>query len=69
MIRLPESWSAAMRAQRASVTFSSRNLHTWTDYSGVDPEVNGFGQGDIERTDFLSVPQSRRFIWTLNLTF
>lgn len=66
---LPESWSAAMRAQRASVTFSGRNLHTWTDYSGVDPEVNGFGQGDIERTDFLSVPQSRRFIWTLNLTF
>ena len=66
---LPQSWAAAMRAERASFTFSSRNLYTWTDYSGVDPEVNGFGQGDIERTDFLSVPQSRRFIWTLNLTF
>jgi TonB-dependent starch-binding outer membrane protein SusC len=66
---LPQSWAAAMRAQRASFTFSGRNLQTWTDYNGIDPEVNGFGQGDIERTDFLSVPQSRRFISTLNLTF
>ncbi|HET6342466.1 MAG TPA: SusC/RagA family TonB-linked outer membrane protein [Gemmatimonadota bacterium] len=66
---LPQTWAAAMRAERASVTFSGRNLQTWTDYNGIDPEVNGFGQGDIERTDFLSVPQSRRFITTLNLTF
>ncbi len=66
---LPESWAAAMRAQRASITVSGRNMYTWTDYNGIDPEVNGFGQGDIERTDFLSVPQARRFITTLNLTF
>ena len=66
---LPAMWAAAMRAERASVVFSGRNLQTWTDYNGIDPEVNGFGQGDIERTDFLSVPQSRRFIATLNLTF
>lgn len=66
---LPQMWAAAMRAERASFTFSARNLYTWTDYDGIDPEVNGFGQGDIERTDFLSVPQSRRFIATLNLTF
>jgi outer membrane receptor protein involved in Fe transport len=68
-VGLPSSWMRPLRAERATVTFSGRNLYTWTDYSGVDPEVNGFGQTDISRTDFLSVPQSRRFITTLNLTF
>ena len=34
----------------ANLTFSVRNLHVWTKYTGVDPEAN-YGSGD-EQTDF-----------------
>ncbi|MGH7558162.1 MAG: hypothetical protein ACREMD_10395 [Gemmatimonadota bacterium] len=66
---LPETWASAFRAQRASITISGRNLKTWTDYSGVDPEVNGAGQSDLVVTDFFTVPQPRRIVTSLNLTF
>ncbi len=66
---LPTSWSQAFRASSASVTVGGRNLHTWTDYSGVDPEVNVFGQPGLSRSDFLTVPQARRFLMSLNLNF
>ncbi|MGH7564505.1 MAG: SusC/RagA family TonB-linked outer membrane protein [Gemmatimonadota bacterium] len=66
---LPEAWATALRAQRASVTISARNLKTWTDYFGVDPEVNGSGQNDLVVTDFFTVPQARRITTSLHLTF
>ncbi|HUP01341.1 MAG TPA: SusC/RagA family TonB-linked outer membrane protein [Gemmatimonadota bacterium] len=66
---LPNAWAGAIRAARASLTLAGRNLATWTDYSGVDPEVNFTGQDDLARADFLSVPQARRFVATLNLTY
>lgn len=65
---LPDVWVAPLGAQRASITVAGRNLASWTDYSGVDPEVDAFGQGSLERADFLTVPQSRRIVATLNLT-
>ncbi len=66
---LPKSWSQAFRASSSSVTVGGRNLYTWTDYSGVDPEVNVFGQPGLSRSDFLTVPQARRFLLSLNLNF
>ncbi|MGH7573234.1 MAG: hypothetical protein ACREMK_15535, partial [Gemmatimonadota bacterium] len=66
---LPTTWAAAFRARRANITISGRNLKTWTDYSGVDPEVNGSGQNDLVVTDFFTVPQARRITTSLNLTF
>lgn len=68
-VTLPRDWANRLRARRASLTFAGRNLATWTDYSGVDPEVNVFGQAQFARGDFLSAPQSRLFLTTLNLTF
>lgn len=65
---LPREWTQGF-AQRASITVSGRNLATWTDYSGVDPEVNVFGQASISRGDFFSVPQSRLLLTTVNFTF
>ncbi|MFQ5538709.1 MAG: SusC/RagA family TonB-linked outer membrane protein, partial [Gemmatimonadota bacterium] len=32
-----------LRVRRASVTIKGRNLKTWTDYSGMDPEINWSG--------------------------
>jgi TonB-dependent starch-binding outer membrane protein SusC len=52
-----------------SVTMAGRNLHTWTDYSGVDPEVNIQGDADFIRADYMSVPPTRRWVATVNVNF
>jgi hypothetical protein len=66
---LPPSLAQMLRVGRAVVTGSGRNLKTWTDYSGVDPEVNVFGAANIVSSDFLSVPPARRFLLTLDLSW
>jgi hypothetical protein len=44
-------------ARSASLGVSVRNLHTWTDFMGFDPESD----------QFLTVPQDRR--WTIRFNF
>jgi len=39
--QIPEAWARRARLSRASFTLAGRNLHTWTDYNGADPEVRG----------------------------
>jgi TonB-linked SusC/RagA family outer membrane protein len=65
----PDGWARAMRASRVSLTLSGRNLWTITDYSGVDPEVNAFGQDNFSTSDFESQPQVRYWTARLNLSF
>jgi TonB-linked SusC/RagA family outer membrane protein len=70
----PDRIARMLGASRASVTLSGRNLWTIDDYSGIDPEVNGFGQGreggsNFAATDFFSQPQTRHWVARLNLGF
>jgi TonB-linked SusC/RagA family outer membrane protein len=39
-ITLPNSVASKIRARDAQLVFSARNLHTWTKYTGTDPEAN-----------------------------
>jgi hypothetical protein len=48
-----------LRAQAATLTVSMRNIQTWTDFSGFDPET----------TQFLTAPADRRWITRFNITF
>ncbi len=57
------------RAQRATLTVGGRNLGLWTNYLGADPEMISAAGASFSRTDFLTVPQSRRLIARVNLTF
>jgi TonB-dependent starch-binding outer membrane protein SusC len=57
------------RAERATVTLGARNLALWSDYLGPDPEMISAASASFGRTDFLTVPQSRRLIARVNLTF
>ncbi len=69
---LPDAWARAFRAQHASVSVSGRNLHTWTNYTGVDPELNQLGQASSNGfgvRDFLTQPPVRTFIVRANFTF
>jgi hypothetical protein len=42
----PETWATRMGVTRLSLTVTGRNLATWSDYTGPDPEVNSFGVGN-----------------------
>ena len=52
------------------VYFTGNNLFTITNYSGYDPEVNSFGTDPMARgIDAGGYPQSRSYIFGVNLTF
>ncbi|HVF40112.1 MAG TPA: SusC/RagA family TonB-linked outer membrane protein [Gemmatimonadaceae bacterium] len=69
----PMSWGVgrAFRAERISITLAARNLKTWTNYSGIDPEsayFEGGGGNDIQ-TDFQTAPPPRYYTLRVNLGF
>jgi len=68
-IDAPPSWVRVARAQAATFTFSGRNLAVWSDYGGVDPEVNSYGGRNFVRVDAYAMPMMRRFTAAVNLTF
>ena len=57
----PSSWARAMKASELSLTISGRNLATWTDYSGFDPEINFNGTSNFSTAEFLTQPQVRYY--------
>ena len=52
-----------------SFTVTGRNLVTWTNYTGVDPELNTAGQANFSTADFLTQPPVRYFTARVNLSF
>jgi hypothetical protein len=47
---------------------AGRNLATWTDYSGYDPETNLSGAvGNVRGHDYFNMPQTRSFIVSMTL--
>jgi hypothetical protein len=67
--RLPGSWIQSVYARDVTLTLAGRNLFTWTDYSGFDPEVNGSAQADFETEDNTTLPSFRTFVVRLDVTF
>ena len=53
-----------------SIRLAGRNLHTWTDYTGLDPEVNLFSASTVARgVEFATTPIPRTFSLALDLNF
>jgi TonB-dependent starch-binding outer membrane protein SusC len=58
------------KAQSARIELTGRNLKTWTDYTGLDPEVSNFSNGALGRIqDVTPYPPSRTFYLSINATF
>jgi len=54
----------------ASITVAGRDLHTWTDYAGIDPEVNSNNAATSSATaDQAVTPPLSRFIVSFTLKF
>jgi hypothetical protein len=66
---LPSAWAQRFFATGASFTVAGHNLLQWTDYSGIDPETNTYGNRNFIRGDAYAAPMMRRFSTSLNLTF
>ena len=58
---LPSRLAASIRADNARIYVSGRNLHTWTDYSGYNPDVNSSGANanTVMGVDYYAYPLSR----------
>lgn len=60
---------------RAGITrlqpyFTANNLLTWTKYSGMDPEVNQWGNsGAVQGIDWGTYPHSKSFVFGINVDF
>jgi len=68
---LPTSFLSDLKINKLRIFVTGRNLHIWTNYSGVDPEVSWggptrqLGQG----ADFGGYPNQRTFLVGLNVNF
>ncbi|MEX2110808.1 MAG: SusC/RagA family TonB-linked outer membrane protein [Gemmatimonadaceae bacterium] len=67
---LPPGLVSRFGAEGASLRLAGRNLKTWTDYSGLDPETNSFSASTVSRgVDFATTPLPRQFIVGLSFNY
>ena len=63
-------WLQSIGASQLQLELVGRNLVTWTDYTGYDPEVNMFGLSTVERgTDFAVYPNPRTVGFGIRLVY
>jgi TonB-linked SusC/RagA family outer membrane protein len=60
-------WVRTIGFNSFDVTVSGRNLKTWTDYGGIDPESNLNGQTTGRGLEYFNHPQTRSFVFALSL--
>ncbi|MCD8387204.1 MAG: TonB-dependent receptor [Bacteroidales bacterium] len=64
------NWMKRAGISKIQPYVTATNLLTWTKYSGYDPEVNQYGDsGAVQGIDYGTYPQSRSFIFGLNIEF
>ena len=66
---VPKQYLTRSGVQSAKLTLSGRNLALWSDYEGVDPEVNSYGGRNFVRVDAYAAPMMRRLTAALTLQF
>ena len=71
-LEAPENWVGYVRTagvKGVSLTFAGRNLHTWTSYSGLDPEIIEAGTSLFNQSEFNTQPTPRYYTARLSLNF
>lgn len=68
-LSVPQSLANRFGSNGLSVTLAGRNLATWTDYTGFDPEVNYAGQANFTTGDFATLPPNRLLTIRLDANF
>jgi len=70
-IEAPQSFVSkyAMGARSLRLTLSGRNLKTWTDYRGLDPELNQYGLSNFQTQEYFTQPPVRYYTARVDLNF
>jgi len=74
-VSAPKSWAHRIGAADLAFSVSGRNLATWTNYKGFDPEINfGYNGGNTSEnnftsSDFLTQPPVRYWTGRVNVTW
>jgi hypothetical protein len=63
-----QAWLGSAGFTGIDLTVSGRNLRTWTDYTGIDPESNLNGQTLGRGVDYFNNPQTKSFVVSFTLT-
>ncbi|HLV26927.1 MAG TPA: SusC/RagA family TonB-linked outer membrane protein [Gemmatimonadales bacterium] len=69
---VPQSLTSRLGGSISNLRLSlaGRNLHTWTDYWGMDPEASNFGSNNVARiVDLGQYPPSRSFHFNISMGF
>jgi len=66
---MPRQFMRRAGAASGSVVFSMRNVGLWSDYPGVDPEVNSYGGRNFSRIDAYALPMVRRLSLGFNIQY
>ncbi|HVX41158.1 MAG TPA: SusC/RagA family TonB-linked outer membrane protein [Gemmatimonadaceae bacterium] len=64
---MPDAVANRLRAREAQIVFTARNLHLWSNYTGIDPEANYFN-GDVQTTFSTTGPRTY-FVVRANLHY
>jgi hypothetical protein len=65
---LPDRWTRLVGASRAAISVAGRHLHTWTSYTGLDPEPIRLSQ-TFNAGQFSITPPNASFITRIDVTF
>ena len=67
---LPAALTNKIKVERLKVYVNVQNLHTFTNYSGYDPEIGAFGQDALlQNVDMGRYPMPRTFTIGANIDF
>ena len=66
---IPRQWLGRIGAEAATVTLTGKNLALWTDYTGIDPEVNSYGGRIFGRVDAYASPMVRRLTMSMTVNY
>lgn len=67
---VPMGWVRGGGIDNARVYVTGQNLHTWTKYSGFNPDVSSLGVGTTNRgIDIGAYPLARTWIFGVNLSY
>ena len=67
--QLPKLILNKIGVQKVRVYGTIANVATWTNYSGVNPEVNTMGRGITKGVDSGGYPMAKSYVFGLNVTF
>jgi TonB-dependent starch-binding outer membrane protein SusC len=68
--RFDAPWVRRVGVRELGVRVAGRNLYTWTDYTGIDPEINLFAASTVARgVDFATTPIPRTLVVGLDFNF